>query len=83
MGPGPRVARAPAEGLRAWRLDGPKRAVAKGIFAGPSGSSREGPGVGHMMASNTKHKRNKRKRKKRKEKEKLTEKYKNGLNKTV
>ena len=42
----------------------------KGVFGGPSGPSREGPGVGHKIASDTKQMTKERKKKKKNEWEK-------------
>ena len=36
----------------------------KGVFGGPSGPSREGPGVGHKIVSDTKQMTKERKKKK-------------------
>ena len=44
--------------------------VVKGVFGGPSGPSREGPGVGHKIVSDTKQMTKERKRKKKNEWEK-------------
>ena len=38
-------------------------AVVKGVPGGPSGPSREGPGVGHKIVSDTKQMTNKREKK--------------------
>ena len=37
----------------------------KGVFGGPSGPSREGPGVGHKIVSDTKQMTKERKKKKK------------------
>ena len=37
--------------------------TAKGVFGGPSGPSREGPGVGHKIVSDTKQMTKKREKK--------------------
>ena len=37
----------------------------KGVFGGPSGPSREGPGVGHKIVSDTKQMTKKRKKRKK------------------
>ena len=42
----------------------------KGVFGGPSGPSREGPGVGHKIVSDTKQMTKERKKKKKNEWEK-------------
>ena len=39
--------------------------VVKGVFGGPSGPSREGPGVGHEIVSDTKQMTKERKKKKK------------------
>ena len=39
---------------------------AKGVFGGPSGPSREGPGVGHKIVSDTKQMTKERKKMKKK-----------------
>ena len=39
--------------------------VCKGVFGGPSGPSREGPGVGHKIVSDTKQMTKERKKKKK------------------
>ena len=44
--------------------------VGKGVFGGPSGPSREGPGVGHKIVSDTKQMTKERKKKKKNEWEK-------------
>ena len=44
--------------------------VCKGVFGGPSGPSREGPGVGHKIVSDTKQMTKERKKKKKNEWEK-------------
>ena len=38
--------------------------VSKGVFGGPSGPSRKGPGVGHKIVSNTKQMTKEREKKK-------------------
>ena len=40
--------------------------MGKGVFGGPSGPSREGPGVGHKIVSDTKQMTKERKKKKKK-----------------
>ena len=51
----------------------------KGVFGGPSGPSREGPGVGHKIASDTKQMTKERKKKKQKwEKRKTCKEKENG-----
>ena len=40
--------------------------VAKGVFGAPSGPSREGPGVGHKIVSDTKQMTKERKKKEKK-----------------
>ena len=42
-----------------------KQAVLKGVSGGPSGPSREGPGVGHQIVSDTKQMKKERKKKKK------------------
>ena len=42
----------------------------KGVFGGPSGPCREGPGVGHKIVSNTKQMTKERKKRKKNEWEK-------------
>ena len=39
--------------------------IAKGVYGGPSGPSREGPGVGHKMVSDTKQMTKDRKKSKK------------------
>ena len=39
--------------------------VIKGVFGGPSGPSREGPGVGHKIVSDTKQMTKERKKRKK------------------
>ena len=52
----------------------------KGVFGGPSGPSREGPGVGHKIVSDTKHDKQERKKRKKisRKREKCVKKKKNG-----
>ena len=45
-------------------------AICKGVFGGPSGPSREGPGVGHKIVSDTKQMTKQRKKKEKNEWEK-------------
>ena len=44
--------------------------IIKGVFGGPSGPSREGPGVGHKIVSDTKQMTKERKKRKKNEWEK-------------
>ena len=44
--------------------------IAKGVYGGPSGPSREGPGVGHKMVSDTKQMTKERVKKEKNEWEK-------------
>ena len=44
--------------------------IIKGVFGGPSGPSREGPGVGHKIVSDTKQMTKEKKKRKKNEWEK-------------
>ena len=59
-----RIAR-PIEAVMIVEMD-----KSKGVFGGPSGPSREGPGVGHKIVSDTKQMTKERKKKKKNEWEK-------------